>query len=131
MSNKLSKQKRDNVKSRIIAAHNTANIITGTGVSNHTVLRMKKKIDPNYPWHIGGRPSLLLSSAHTALHLKLRTGQVTFIRSVQTYLRPVGYSVTSRTARNFVKTLSFKCCKKKNTATSSFKQMKRHLKWAR
>ncbi|GAN06866.1 hypothetical protein MAM1_0139c06356 [Mucor ambiguus] len=86
------------------------------------------KNDPNYSRHLAGRTSLLLSSAHTAMYLKLRISHVTFIRRVQTYLKRLGFSVAYSTARKFVKTLGFKCFKKKNTAALSFKQIKRCLK---
>ncbi|GAN02915.1 hypothetical protein MAM1_0030d02365 [Mucor ambiguus] len=83
----LSKHKRDNVKSRIIPGQNTATIVINIGFSKSTVLRIKKKIDPNYSRHLGGRPSLLLSSAHTVMDLKLRPCHVTSIRRVQAYLK--------------------------------------------
>lgn len=131
MPYKLPKQKLNDVKSRIITGEDTASIVAGTGVSKSTVLRMKKTINPNYTRNLGGRPSYLPSSAHTIIRFKLRSGHLTSIRGVRSYLRRLGYPVTYFTARNFVKTLGFKCSRKKNTAALSFKQMKRRLKWAR
>lgn len=131
MPYKLSKEKRDNVKQRIFTGQDTANIVVCTGVSKSTVLRMKKQINPNYKRQPAGRPSLIPSSAHTIIRLKLKTGQLTSIKAVQAYLRRLGYRVSYFTARKFIAILRFKCSKKKNTPALSFVQMKARRKWAR
>ena len=84
MPYKLSREKRNNVKQRILTGEGLSNIVTTTGVSKSTVLRMKKQINPNYTRHSAGKPSLLPSSTHLIVRLKLKAGILTSVGGVRT-----------------------------------------------
>ena len=99
MPYKLSKEKRNNVKQRILSGEDSSNIVAITGVSKSTVLHMKKQIDQNYTRQSAGRLTLLPSSTHFIVRLKLKTGILTSIGGSKAYLQQRGFLVSQHTGQ--------------------------------
>ena len=73
---KISQGKGNNARPRIIAGENTINIVAATGVSKTTVNLMKRQVNLNYTKKSAGRRSLIASSTHDIIRLKLRSRQI-------------------------------------------------------
>lgn len=128
---KLSRGRRIDVKSRILAGESTINIVAGTGVSKSTVNRMKRQVNPNYTRQSAGRRSLVPASTHNIVRLKLRSGQLRCVDHVQSYLRSIGYLAGYYTVRKLIKKIGFRCKKKTTTAALNITQMRQRYHWAR
>ena len=68
---KISQGKGNNARPRIIAGENTINIVAETGVSKSTVNLMKRQVNLNYTKKSAGKRSLIASSTHNIIRLKL------------------------------------------------------------
>ena len=68
---KISQGKGNNARPRIIAGENTINIVAETGVSKSTVNLMKRRVNLNYTKKSAGKRSLIASSTHNIIRLKL------------------------------------------------------------
>jgi hypothetical protein len=86
---KISRGKND-ARPRILAGKNTINIVAATGISKSTVNLMKRQVNLNYTKKSAGRRSLVPSSTHNIIRLKLRSRQLRCVDHVQNYLRSIG-----------------------------------------
>lgn len=87
---KISQGKGNNARPRIIAGENTINIVAETGVSKSTVNLMKRQVNLNYTKKSAGRRSLIASSTHNIIRLKLCYRQLGCVWRVQNYFRSIG-----------------------------------------
>jgi transposase len=131
MPYKLSKDKRNDVKSLALNGESTRSIVKRTSISKATVNRIKIEVDPNYSRPSAGRPRVLHSVAKQLVRLKLRRGYLETAQDVCRYLNSIGYVIGYYTTRKVLKELGFKCRRKVKTAALEEDHVKNRLKWAK